>query len=339
MYFPVLAIDIGYGRTKMAARLPNVSGIYTDSFPSLAPRHISSNLSSHFSSSTKTKIYVVSVNDVQYAVGPEVKFSIGGGTGNGRTLTDDFPTSDCYMALFLGALYHLDATEIDVLVLGLPVHTMHRNKDYLLTHFSGTFNVGGKTVTVKKIVILPQPVGAMIHYGATLDEAIRDGENRLIIDAGYVTTDWVLVNGYRMIESRSSGTPIGSSAVLNAIAEKIGHDEGVAFDAIERIDESLIENKPLRCFKKVLSPETVNQYLAKAIFVTDVAAEKIRASVGDAADLHSILMVGGSARYFTPSIEKSFPMVEIVHLDHSPYCNVQGFLLFGESHLKRLKAA
>lgn len=339
MHFDAVGLDIGYGRTKVAVRLGQEAKIFTDSFPSLAPRHVSSNLSSHLPSAVPPTIYVVKVDDVEFAVGPDVAFAVGGQTGNGRTLTDDFPMSVNYRALFLGALAHIGATEIDVLVLGLPVHTMNQYKEHLGRTFKGAFQVLNKTVVVHNVVVLPQPTGAMLHYGSTLSETLNDGENRLIIDCGYVTTDWVLANGYRMIESRSSGTPIGASTILVAIADLISKDEGKPFDQIERIDDCLIGNKPMRFFQKMITPEQMRTYLQNCSFITDDAAKKIRSTVGDGSDLRSILLAGGSARYFKPSIMKSFPDVEIICLDDSPFCNVRGFLTMGETYAKRKKSA
>lgn len=337
MHFDSMGLDVGYGRTKIAVRLPSEQGIFTDSFPSLVPQHVSENLSSHVPSAEVARTYIVKIDGVEFAVGPDVRFSIGGQTGSGRTLTDDFPMSVNYKALFLGALAHVGATEIDVLVLGLPVHTMEKYKAHLATTFKGTFKAGEKEVVVHDVRVLPQPSGAMIHYGTTLSESLNDGENRLIIDCGYVTTDWVLANGYRMIESRSSGTPVGASTILMSIANRISKFENKQFDHIERIDESLITNKPMRLFKKMIAPEIVRDYLTSSSFIMEDTAKKIRANVGDGSDLCSILMVGGGARYFGPSIQKSFPDVEIIYLDESPYCNVRGFLLMGEAQAKRNK--
>ncbi|MET3119824.1 plasmid segregation protein ParM [Undibacterium sp. GrIS 1.8] len=340
MYFPVFACDIGFGQTKVAARLPGPENkLFYDSFPSLSPRHVTSNLSSHLPNAVANRTYIVRVDDVEFAVGPDVKFAVGGTTGNGRTLTDDFPTSVNYKALFLGALAHVDATEVDLLVLGLPVHTMKLYKDHLLKHFVGEFQVRGKSVVVHKVIILPQPVGALLHYGSTIEEGLSQDENRLIVDCGYVTTDWVLSHGYRMIESRSSGTPTGVSAILNSMADLISKDEGKPFDQIERIDDALISGKPMRFFKNMIQPDKLRSYLDNSSFITDDCAKKIRSSVGDGGDLSSILMVGGGSHYFAPSIAKSFQDVEIIQLDNSPFCNVNGFLLFGEHQHKRLKAA
>ena len=101
MHFPVMALDIGFGRTKIAVRYPKESDMFTDGFPSLAPRNVSGTLSTNVPNPAVNRTYIVNVNNVDFAVGPDVKFSLGGATGSGRTLTDDFPMSVNYEALFL----------------------------------------------------------------------------------------------------------------------------------------------------------------------------------------------------------------------------------------------
>ena len=339
MHFSVMALDIGFGRTKIAVRYPKESDMFTDGFPSLAPRNVSGTLSTNVPNPAVNRTYIVNVNNVDFAVGPDVKFSLGGATGSGRTLTDDFPMSVNYEALFLGALAHVDATEIELLVMGLPVHTMDKYKKHLVTKFTGTFTVGARDVTIKKILILPQPLGAMLHYGSIIDYSLNDGETRLIIDCGYVTTDWVVASGYRIIESRSNGIPTGVSAILSAVADLISKAEGTKFVNIERIDECLMNGKDLRIFKNNLSAEKLKNYVKNSHYIVDDCIKTISARVGDSTDLKSILVCGGGANYFLPAIQECFPLVEIELLDNSPYCNVRGFLLFGESQLRRLEAA
>lgn len=339
MHYSVLALDIGFGRTKMAVRLPEGDQIFTDSFPSLTPRLVSSNLSSHITNAAANRIYTVKVDGVDFAVGPDVKFAIGGTTGSGRTLTDDFPTSVNYIALFLGALQHVSATDIDILVLGLPVHTMKKYDKILAQKFAGTFQLVDNEVTIRKVIVLPQPVGAMIQYSTTRAEEIVDGEKRLIIDCGYRTTDWVVADGYRMIESRSSGTPIGVSTILHAIADLIAKDSGHPCDELEAIDDSLYGKKKFRHFKSVYQASQLKALLKNAAFISDDCAKLIKTNVGTGSDLESILLVGGGAHYFYDSVAKSFPDAEIENMNDSPNCNVLGFLTVGEHQAAKLRAA
>lgn len=334
MQFPILALDIGFGLTKMAVRYPEDLNLFTDAFPSIALRVVGG-VPSEIPSPEARRTYFVTVNKINFAVGPDVKFLLGGGTGSGRNLADDFPMSCEYEALFLGALLHVKATEVDVLVMGLPVHTINKYMQHLVTKFTGKFFVGNRQITIKQILILPLPLGAMFHYGSTIDYSLRDNEMRLTVDCGYLTTDWVVTSNYRIHGGRSDGVSKGILSILSAVSALISKHSDTPFANLERLDDSLLNSKELRIFRKKMSLEKLNFYVKNSSYVIDNCVKEIGDTVGDFGDLSSILVCGGGAEYFLPSIKKTFPDVDIVLLENSPFCNVRGFLLFGESRLRR----
>ncbi|MBC3881582.1 PRTRC system protein D [Undibacterium sp. LX40W] len=335
MLIPAVGLDVGFGYVKVAKRSPqNANLTQFESFPSLAPRRIRSDAKIH-DPSVIERIYHVNVNGVEFSVGPDVKHIVGGASGSGRALNDDYPRTVNYEALFLGGLALLEATEIGVLVMGLPVHTIRAHKEFVTTKFCGEFEVADKVVKVNHVHVIPQPIGAILHYGESVNHRITMEDNFLVNDFGYGTTDWVTTRGMKTIESRSGGTPIGGSTILKSIADLISQDIGKKYDEIERIDDAIIYQKDLKIFGYTYTPTDLKAYLKSSKYIADDCANKIKSSVGDGSDLNCILNVGGGSLYFGESIEEVFGGVKIETLANPRFCVASGLLEYGESQMRK----
>jgi plasmid segregation protein ParM len=338
MFIPVAALDLGFGHTKMAKRFsynPHLTDF--SSFPSLAPRSIKSDAKIH--DDLIEQIYTVHVNGVDFSVGPHVKLVAGGAAGAGRALNEDYPTTVNYKALFLGALAHLEATQIEVLVMGLPVNTMKKHKNFVLNEFRGEFDLCGKKVIVNNVFVIPQPIGAILHYGESINTQISADDTYLVNDFGYGTSDWVTAKGSKTIESRSDGETIGVSTILKSVASLISRDIGRKFSEIERIDDAIIEKKHLQVFGNVFTPENLLAYVKSSQYIADECANKIYESVGNGNDLKTIINVGGGATYFTESVKAVYPGVNVEILEKPRYSVVSGLLEYGETQFRKLVAA
>ena len=134
------AIEVGFGDTKWAYR--DAAGVIVrKSFPSLAPIFLDDALSNSPGTSRRDT-YVINVDGKRHEVGPDVGIVVSQ-TNSGRHLNDDFPSSTNYAALALGAISQMTASNIDHLVLGLPVHTLERFTNYLKTVVSQRFHIRG----------------------------------------------------------------------------------------------------------------------------------------------------------------------------------------------------
>jgi plasmid segregation protein ParM len=102
-------------------------------------------------------------------------------SNSGRSLSDEFPLSNNYKALLLGALYYAGITHVDFLTLGLPVHTMSKYAEHLKTIRFDDYMVNGQKISVGKIIVIPQPVGSLAMFAASNQTIINNGETRLIL--------------------------------------------------------------------------------------------------------------------------------------------------------------
>lgn len=329
MHFSAAGVDVGFGQTKWAVRLEGQ--VINGSFPSLAPTSTDSNLLNADSQFTTPNTVKVTIDGINYEVGPGSDLAMSA-SNSGRSLSDEFPLTNNYKALLMGAMYYAGITRVDYLTLGLPVHTMSKYAEDLKKIRFEDFEVNGQKISVGKIIVIPQPVGSLAMFAATNNTIINNGETRLILDPGYVTTDWVVAQGYKMVNSRSGGRMGGVSNVYKNIASLIAKQFGQEqFGKIERIDQAFVTGKDFRYYGKVVDQTMLQKYLTQSSTVIEEIVSDIKARVGDTEDIDAILIAGGGAHFFAPVVKKLFPYNPIQLLDDPSFTNVTGFMLVAEN--------
>ncbi len=333
MRMSTVAVDVGYGNTKYA--FSQGGKLMTQMFPSLAPPAVRANVTGYGGGFFKARDVInVQVDGASYEVGPEVSISSAYGQ-TGRTLSEDFATTAEYAALLGGALQYTGATEIDQLVLGLPVHTAQKYAQHLRDRFTGTLNFGHGDIRVRSVAGLPQPLGSLVTFMRQCGQDY-DGRNaHLVIDVGYFTTDWVLARGFTMDDTRSGGVPGGSSRIYQQIADLIGEQEGEPVAGIERIDQALRDATTLLFFQKEINLQPL---LEQARAVCHAAVKEVQTRVGRSEDIRSIVLSGGGSALYAHAIRAAFPRTPMKVLDSPCFANVRGFYDIGSSRRQRAEA-
>jgi plasmid segregation protein ParM len=327
----VFAVDVGYGNTKYAYRAASGT-VATGMFPSLAPLAASRALSSYGENVlTARKIANISVDGIDYEVGPDVALTAAYGN-TGRALSNDFVLSDNYAALLAGAMHFSGVTQIERLVLGLPVHNMQRFSATLKERFTGEIDVGTHRVTIEKVVVIPQPLGSLVSASGNRQSEFGRDSAHLVVDVGYFTTDWVYANGFTMDDKRSGGIPGGASQIYQRIASLISRDQGEAVEDIERVDKALRERTPFFFYGSNIELEP---YLDKSQPLIAGVVKEMQNNVGQLTNVRSIVLSGGGAALYSHAIRRAFPRVTIEVIDSPCLANVKGFLIVGESSLAR----
>ncbi|MCK4118374.1 PRTRC system protein D [Ralstonia nicotianae] len=332
MKAPTVATDVGYGNTKAA--FPKGSEVATIMFPSLAPLAAATTLAVRGTNFHQSRdVTTVTVGEAEYEVGPGVSLSSAYGH-TGRTLSEDFVTKDEYAALLGGALHYANVTEIDQLVLGLPVHTTQKYSAFLRERFTGELDFGKRAIKVRSVACLPQPLGSLVTFMRQQGGKFDSDNAYLVIDFGYFTTDWVVARGFAMDDLRSGGVPGGAARVYLQIADLIAGDEGEPVSGIERIDKALRDNKPMLFYDKeiVLAP-----YLHRARSVCHAAVKEIQSKVGRTEDIRSIVLTGGGSLLYAPTIRAAFPRTPIHSVTSPCLANVRGFFDIGATWQSRHK--
>lgn len=326
MKVSTVAIDVGYGNTKLA--FPLGSDIATNMFPSLAPLSAPTSLTPHGGGMFRARnVISVEVDGARYEVGPDVSISAAH-VHTGRSLSEDFVTTPNYAALLAGALHYSKAVDIDRLVLGLPVHNTQMYAAFLKERFTGEHDFGWGKLQVNSVLPLPQPLGTLVTYIQQSGKRYDPDNAYLVIDVGYFTTDWVVARGYTMDDTRSGGVPGGAALVYQQVASLISADRGRPTNSIERIDKAIRDEKPLLFYGQDLD---VGPYLSEAMAVTQQPVKEIQTRVGRTEDIRAIILTGGGAKLYAPTIRAAFPLDTIHIMDAPCFANVRGFYTIGSA--------
>jgi plasmid segregation protein ParM len=316
-HVPVVAVDVGYGNTKVCAihDLADPSSKWQRfMFPSLAPAFepLGADLG-QFSGQRDTKI--VCVYGQLYEVGKDVG-ALPTSVDSGQVLLDRFVETPEYTALLAGAIAHTAADSIGLLVLGLPVHNYRKYRPLLEAEYgkqpSLVDTTDGTRVAVQGVIVIPQPCGAAFNrHSQVLQSGQQVNNDRtLVIDVGYYTTDWVVVQGLTQLEPRRvGGTPSGASTLYRAIAKEISKAQGESFDDLNRVDLALRSDGSMRFYKHTLNVHDHTQSCAPLI---ERVMRQMETSIGLSSDIASILLVGGGARLFESAIKARFHKQELL---------------------------
>jgi plasmid segregation protein ParM len=265
-----------------------------------------------------------------------------------RELNYDYVTTKQYKAAFLAGLMEAESNTIDVLVTGLPVsQAMDEAKiKELITMMEGEHQVAAKRkVTVKKVVVRPQPSAAYIRMAydyandKKMSRIIREGQT-VVVDPGFFSVDWVTLKQGGIIKE-SSGTSIRAMArVIDAAAEAISREYGAGGSvrsALERAmrdnDKELLANGEFVEYKPYLeaAAEKISRY-ALAQMKSDMALQD------NVADL--LVLAGGGAKFYKEAAKELFPECRhVITFDESVTAIAEGYFLLGQGLAAKKKAA
>ena len=326
-----VSIDIGYGNVKFCEMRDGQ--LRSDHFPSLSK--IKTHRSDKGAADLSLRDLVdVPVGNSTFVVGRDIRLTLSQRADHGSHLQDDYIGTQHHMALFKGALNYLDRGKIDLLVTGLPVNFLG-NKEKMKNILIGEHRLQSKTITVKDVWILPQPVGGYVDFYINSPDRAQVGKGySLIIDVGFYTLDWIVVSGMQMLDERSGSAPVGMSHILEKLAELISSDLNQDFRNMNMIEEGIKNDYKMRIMGKSYDFSHLTSQINDNL-VRD--ASSIKKSVGTLNDIDRVIIVGGGANCYLPAIKKILKHPNITVSQNSLYSNVVGFLLAGQNRLEQSK--
>jgi len=329
----VRAVDVGSGNTKFVTGTAD-SEIRCASFPSLA--YPSSNGQPLWPGGDGAKTMFIPVGSLFYEVGPEVRLAAD--TFRATQLHDDYIESPEYMALLRGALRSMRQSQIDLLVVGLPVALFAVKKAALERVMTGEHDVGGgKKVSVVRTLAVAQPQGALAFYAHAHGKLAEIAKERsLIIDPGARTFDWLVAQGMRLVQKQSHSVNRGVADVLKLLAAEITKDIGTPFRDLDAIDMALRTGKAPVIFQK---PYDIKRLLPLAESVTEQAVSSMKEWIESPHSLQNIILVGGGAFLFRKAVKSAFPRHRILEIKEPVFANVRGFQLAGMTYARTVLAA
>jgi len=324
----VLAIDIGYGYTKaMTARtqtlIPSMVG------PAEAIRFESDVIAEN------GKGIALEVNGRAFFVGEQAEVQSASAS---QTLDVTRTGSIEQKALFYAVASELVKTTTTAVAVftGLPVLDYDaRHEADLQAMFQGEHSIkrtGKRTrrFVVEGVYVVPQAMGSL--YALVLDKRgqLVDGDlagGRVgIVDIGTLTTNFVLVDRLRYVETGSDSITTGMAEMLQKVAKDLKREHDLDWGLqLSRVDRAVRERAVEVYGGRVNIAGLVDAHLDA---LADTIVSRARTLWGTAADLKAIVLTGGGSLELASHVRKAYTHTRTVGGDPQ-FANVTGFLRAG----------
>ena len=322
-----MGLDIGYSNLKFS--ISNNNSVQESVCPAGAGPF--TKLPGDFmKGSNRDDLIIVSLDDVQWGAGVDPdKFE-----DTVRVVEKDYMNTESYRALFYAALLKSGADEVDHLVTGLPVEQALDpiKVEQLTKKLQGEHQVtNAVTVNVKKVSVLPQPAGAYMHYVSKSDVDLKNIEDSkiLVIDPGYFSFDWVVIDCGSVRKNSSGHNVLATSKIIDLMTQKIQMDYGSPVPS--RIENALRTGSVT--IKVSGRDVSVTPYLeaAKGEIAQQAVQDLLNKMRNEDGEPDIVIMAGGAAKYYTQFIKDKFATENFMCEDDSVLANARGFLYYAKS--------
>lgn len=322
----VMGLDIGYSNLKVVAGTQGKARSHVlpvGAGPSrLMPRDLRGG--------AIDAIYV-SVDDEEYAAGVEPDRL----QSWERELHGSYTETKSYRALFYAALLLSESETIDVLVTGLPVDQFKnpKNREALESMMKGQHQITpAVSVTVKEVVVVPQPGGAYLHAVSSVTDTdiieLFDEGRTLIIDPGFYSVDFVSFLAGEIQYDYSGTSHEAVSAILEHCASSIQRDYGF-LPKIDMIEKAIRMHKPHIFLNSRKVP--LGNYLTKASAdVAEIALTAMKRTLRkDDMNPDVVVLAGGGAMFYEGAARSVYPLAKIVVPEQSVMAIADGYWSLG----------
>lgn len=347
----VLAVEIGFGSCSLCAGIKDGKPEVL-TFPSIVAQVDNRNDMS--GGLSKRDTVTVTVDGSNYEVGPEAHLATG--KTSTRILNNQYIDSPQYRALLLGSLAMAKMPVVELLVLGVPVTSLHR-VDELKTMSVGVHQIGDIKVEVKAAWVIVQPLGGLLSYADQIGQvgyAELKEINTLSVDCGYGTLDFLLSRGLKINESRSSAVDAGMGVLITEVWERSLKSAFPRADKLptEVIDQAFWKTPGIlrisgrkypfpRCFGKDADGNDVSvSFDAQTVIdsFTHGAMTSLKNIAGTGTDIDLIILFGGPAHTYKAALEAAYPDHTILVLSNHLTAVCEGMYLGGLQYVKQLAA-
>ena len=313
----LVGIDIGYSNLKVVYGSAKNGQVERKMFPATAcnAKMISRSLIGGVSNEPDV-IYVPAeissesllgggADHEEYVVGEKATII----QGFSRELNANYPLTKSWLAMYRKALSVTGASEVSLVVLGLPVN-QYNNEDLkakMKLRCEGRHQINSKKeVYVEEVRIIPQSAGPWFDFISQAQDSFIDilEEGRvLIIDPGFYSVDTALFYEGRFFDRMSITSMYAFSKIIEE-AKGLLKEAFNASPSTEKIETCIKENK----FNLLISDKKVDikSYIDRAAeSVSNSAIREIMNSVRhDDSTLDMIILAGGGPEYYAHAIKE-----------------------------------
>lgn len=251
-----------------------------------------------------------------------------------RSLHGNYTETSTYLALFYSALLASGEKKVDRLVTGLPVRQWMdiKVRETLESTLLGIHQVlPGKKISVGKVDVIPQPLGAYLdmYWQAGDDVGVLSEGRVLVIDPGFYSVDWVIIDGGALRHS-GSGSSLDAMSVLLQETSRLIAEAHQGTVNLDRLEEALRTGKS-RVFLFGRELELAPFLTQAAMIVSRQALEAIQQSIRrESGSVDLVILAGGGAPLYQASVMGEFGQSKILMATEPELANARGFYYYGE---------
>lgn len=303
MSMPVFALDIGRSATKCVASQGDQRRQLMFSSVVSPARALSDE-----KEQVRAALDTVTINGNQYWTGTTAELQ--GSNQNVVGLSDNWIDTVDHWALFRSAierLQNLGFENVDqgVVVLGLPSKQSDTHKQRLIER--------AKEYTRARIMVIPQPYGPYYQELLSVNGETKPGrdmskESWGMIDIGRYTTDFLLIQDGRMIESGRDSCN-GITVAVEALRKLLASKKSIIASSLET--EDALQKGVIRDFGNDVD---IGPLIAEA--ATGIQSEIISTAKSifesRVRRLNGVMVAGGGANLLADELKKLWPSVKVV---------------------------
>jgi PRTRC genetic system protein D len=223
-----------------------------------------------------------------------------------------------------------NAKTIETLVLGLPLnqYETQENRNLLIETFQGDQQVfyGGeqRSIQVKKVVVVPQPVGALADFTNPKEGAFAPPVEICVLDVGNGTTDFIVCSNLRMNKDASRSINCAMGELRSDLARTLAKND--FYDMTSEKLNALLSGRPTYSEGKALKRKDIQQYLDQS---TTRLVKRILNEL-PLIENTTLLITGAAAGLLLPTFKRELPLSVDIKISNDPaFSNSTGFALIG----------
>lgn len=260
-----------------------------------------------------------------------------------RPTHSNYPRTKEYQALYYAALAKLGISDIAALVTGLPVDQFFEGKQNGLTaeisrrlsgeHYLSPSPGGGMNRSkVGRVLVVPQPAGAYTDLLQQEPSVAEDPDRfTLVLDVGFYSADWVLIQNGRVWDKSSGSSTSATSRILEEAAKLISSEHKDLPVSPSRVESAFRAGRPA-----LLVGDLSIDYQAFLASAANQVAEDVLAKVatslrGQSDLVDTVMLTGGGGSLFRPAIAKAFNRSRVRVSADPVVANARGFMLMAKS--------
>jgi len=232
-------------------------------------------------------------------------------------------------------LVRTNDTEVAI-VTGLPVADFDdRNKDALRKMLMGKHEVNrhgkrARRFDVTGVYIVPQAIGSLFALVLDRRGQLADGDlasGRVgIVDVGTLTTNYILVDRLRYVETGSDSITTGMAEMLGKVAKDLKREYGLDWSLqLSKVDQAVRDRSVEIKGVPVNIAHLVNPHLDA---LADTIVSRARTLWGAGVDLRAVVLTGGGSLELAPYVRTAYTHARTVGGDPQ-MANVIGYLRAG----------